>query len=299
MDYKKIVIIVIVLFVAGFAILFSRGDNKNASCIADAKICSDGSYVSRVLPECNFTACPKQDLIRVENIEANDIITSPFTIKGEARGYWFFEANFPIKLFNENGEVLDIAVAQAQSDWMTEDFVPFVAELEFEPSKTEKGTIVLEKDNPSGLPENADELRIPVLFAQEIQKINLYYYNPEMDTDDLGNIQCSRDGVVAVEREIVLTKTPIQDSINLLLLGELTEEERLQGISTEYPLEGFSLKGASLDEETLTLEFNDLSNETIGGSCRVGILWFQVEATAKQFSEVNEVKFLPEDIFQP
>ncbi len=96
-----------------------------------------------------------------------------------------------------------------------------------------------------------------------------------------------------------MTRTPIQDTIKLLLSGELTEEERAQGISTEYPLEGLSLKGASSKDGVLTLEFDDPNNKTVGGSCRVGILWFQIEATAKQFPEVQEVRFLPEEIFQP
>jgi hypothetical protein len=49
---------------------------------------------------------------------------------------------------------------------MTEEFVPFTATLTFEQPETETGFLVLEKDNPSGLPEQADELRIPVSFTQ-------------------------------------------------------------------------------------------------------------------------------------
>ena len=47
---------------------------------------------------------------------------------------------------------------------MTKDFVPFKAELEFSLPSTETGVLILEKDNPSGLPENDDELRIPIRF---------------------------------------------------------------------------------------------------------------------------------------
>jgi len=65
-------------------------------------------------------------------------------------------------------------------------------------------------------------------------------------------------------------------------------------------LEGFSLKGVNLLEDgTLILEFNDLLNKTLGGSCRVGILWFQIQETVKQFPEVEKVQFLPEELFQP
>jgi len=133
---------------------------------------------------------------------------------------------------------------------------------------------------------------------QEIS-VFLYYYNSNLDKDESGNILCSRAGLVPLERKIPITQTPIQDTIRLLLKGEITDQERIQGVSTEYPLEGFSLKGASLKNEILTLEFEDSNNKTTGGSCRAGILWFQIEATAIQFSEVKEVRFLPEELFQP
>ncbi|MFH1858717.1 MAG: GerMN domain-containing protein [Patescibacteria group bacterium] len=133
----------------------------------------------------------------------------------------------------------------------------------------------------------------------ETRTIRLYYYNYELDRDEWGNTACSRNGLVVVEREISITQTPIQDAVKLLLLGELTEEELAQGIDTEYPLEGLLLKGALLKDGILTLEFDDSKNRTVGGSCRVGILWFQIEATVKQFPEVQQVRFLPKEIFQP
>ncbi len=135
--------------------------------------------------------------------------------------------------------------------------------------------------------------------SQTKRAVKLYYYNPELDKDESGNIACSRRGLVAVEREMLITQTPIQETIKLLLSGGLTGEELAQGISTEYPLEGLSLKRALLKDGVLTLEFDDSKNKTVGGSCRVGILWFQIEATAKQFPEVLQVRFLPEEIFQP
>jgi len=134
------------------------------------------------------------------------------------------------------------------------------------------------------------------------QIVFLYYYNPEKDKDEAGNVKCSRDGLVAIERQIPVSQTPIKDTIELLLRGKdnFTEEELSQGITTEFPLEGFELKSANLKEDgTLILEFNDPLNKTIGGSCRVSILWFQIEATAKQFPQVKKVEFLPKTLFQP
>jgi len=189
----------------------------------------------------------------------------------------------------------------AKSDWMTENFVPFEANLPFFIEKEQKGTLVLEKDNPSDLPEYRDEIRVPIILSPSLKTVKLYYYNPALDKDESGNIACSRKGLVAIEREIPITQTPIQDTIKLLLQGKenLTQKEKAQGITTEYPLAGLWLKSVSLKEGVLTLEFDDSQNKTVGGACRVGILWLQIEATAKQFSQVRQVRFLPQELFQP
>ena len=106
----------------------------------------------------------KSDLIQVQSPKPNEIVTSPLLISGEARGFWFFEASFPVSLYDANGKLLARGPAQADGEWMTENFVPFKLGLKFPAPETDTGFLVLEKDNPSGLPENADEIRIPVRF---------------------------------------------------------------------------------------------------------------------------------------
>ncbi|MEK7513216.1 MAG: hypothetical protein AAB601_03375, partial [Patescibacteria group bacterium] len=64
-----------------------------------------------------------------------------------------------------DGNVIAGHYATAEGEWMTEDFVPFTSTLEFPPQPPGAvGVLVLKKDNPSGLPEHDDELRIPVRF---------------------------------------------------------------------------------------------------------------------------------------
>lgn len=111
------------------------------------------------------TAAPSAQMdVMLMTPSPNQLVTSPLQITGRARGTWFFEASFPVQLYDANGAEIAVAVAQAQGEWMTEDFVPFVALFEFSAPTTSTGTLVLEKDNPSGLPENADEVRVPVKF---------------------------------------------------------------------------------------------------------------------------------------
>lgn len=106
----------------------------------------------------------KAGLIRVSSPRPDDLVASPLTVEGEARGYWYFEASFPARLLDGNGKELAVVPAQAQGEWMTTEYVPFKVTLEFAEPDTDVGTLVLEKDNPSGLPEYADELRVPVRF---------------------------------------------------------------------------------------------------------------------------------------
>ncbi len=47
---------------------------------------------------------------------------------------------------------------------MTEDFVDFEGEITFNSAGAKKGTLALQNDNPSDLPENENKLRIPIQF---------------------------------------------------------------------------------------------------------------------------------------
>ena len=111
------------------------------------------------------------DQIRVTKPQPNQLIESPLMIEGEARGTWFFEATFPVKLLDANGDVMATYFAQAQGEWMTEDFVLFKAQLIFEKPVTDTGVLILEKDNPSGLTENDANIEIPVSFDNQSAKI--------------------------------------------------------------------------------------------------------------------------------
>jgi hypothetical protein len=126
-------------------------------CAADGK-----TYVEQVAP----LLPPAVSSIRVDAPLQGTTITSPFVVRGVAPGPWFFEASFPVKLFDEKGMLLVVTHADAKSDWMTTGLVPFEATLTFAPPQVMMGTLVLEKDNPSGLPQNAGAVSIPVLFGR-------------------------------------------------------------------------------------------------------------------------------------
>ena len=111
----------------------------------------------------------KRDLVRLSTPRPNQVIQNPLTIKGEARGFWFFEASFPVVLTDWDGRIIAQSIATANGEWMTSEFVPFEATLTFTLDKdaySNRGTLILRKDNPSGLSEHDDALEIPVIFAE-------------------------------------------------------------------------------------------------------------------------------------
>lgn len=104
------------------------------------------------------------DLVKIDNVQTGDVISSPVTLKGEAVGNWYFEASFPIDITDLAGNILGQGFVQAQSEWMTTDFVPYEGEVSFAAAGNTEGYIVFRKDNPSGLPEHDDSRKLKVKF---------------------------------------------------------------------------------------------------------------------------------------
>lgn len=178
---------VVALFIVGVGVLSWKSTTKEPSLILITtfqECVAAGNRVMESYPrQCRsgeqlFTEdigneLAKKDLIRLNAPRPNQVVTSPLIITGEARGSWFFEASFPIVLNNWDGLMIAQGIAQAKSDWMTTEFVPFEATLTFtvdNNASSNSGTLILRKDNPSGLPQNDDALTVPVLIGVGDQK---------------------------------------------------------------------------------------------------------------------------------
>lgn len=98
----------------------------------------------------------------VDTPKPGDVTGKEVTVMGKARGTWYFEASFPVEILDKNGNRLAIAPAQAQGEWMTENFVPFSVSVTVPESYIGPATVVLHKDNPSGLPENDASVSFPI-----------------------------------------------------------------------------------------------------------------------------------------
>ena len=107
----------------------------------------------------------RSDLIILDSPLPGANISSPLTIKGQARGTWFFEGDFPIMLEDGQGKNIAVSYATAKGEWMTTDYVGFEGKIQFKSQLSgQRGTLILKKDNPTGQAKFDDALKIPVNF---------------------------------------------------------------------------------------------------------------------------------------
>lgn len=161
------------LVIVGLAIIYFIPRKQPEPVVVDFHTCVDAGYpVLETFPE----QCKTPDGRTFANeVEENpevvidtpkwgDLVASPLRVSGKARGNWYFEANLPVKLEDQNGKILAQKGFHALGEWMTTDYVPFDDILIFSQPETEFGRLIIEKDNPSGLPENDASFAIPVKF---------------------------------------------------------------------------------------------------------------------------------------
>ena len=215
----------------------------------------------------------------IESPREGEIMTSPFVVKGKARGSWFFEANIGVKLFDANGKLILAHYGMTDEDWMTTEFVPFSSSLSFEIPETETGTLMIVKDNPSGLPEHDASYGIPVRFMTATSVVSVYFgkYGTDSSMDTCTNLESS---------DRIVPKTPqiARAAILELLKGPNADEEK-KGLFTSIP-SGVMLKNITIENGTAHADFNESLNA--GGSCRVAAIRAQIEKTLRQFPSVSD-----------
>ncbi len=239
----------------------------------------------------------------VVSIKSGQIITSPLQIDGKVRGFWFFEASFPIKLVDENNNILATGIAQASEDpatgevnWMTDDFVDFKAEIKFVSKNGGKGFLIFNRDNPSGLPENDEEFRLPVTIkSTETMIVKIFFNNNQMDPE----MSCNK--VFPVERIIEKTEAVGRAAIEELLRGPV-ETEKTQGFFTSIN-SGVKIQSLAIKDNIAKIDFDEQLQFQVGGSCRVSAIRTEITETLKQFESVKNVIISingrTEDILQP
>ncbi len=97
---------------------------------------------------------------------ANQVITSPFKIEGKAIGNWYYNNQLTAILQDENGKILATKQVNALSTTQTDDFVPFVAAIDFQVADagTPKGGLLIQKTNLSYNQGESGPLVVPIAF---------------------------------------------------------------------------------------------------------------------------------------
>lgn len=186
MDLKTLLFGILALFiVAGGALFFTRDIPRPVSVKVTITSFEGCVQAGNPIMESYPRQCRTKDgrtfveEIKVEatyhNATADNIVVDlpfpgavtgkEFAVVGKARGTWYFEASFPIALLDAQGKTIAVGIAQAQGDWMTENFVPFKALIKTPENYSGASMIVLKKDNPSGLPEHDASVSFPITVA--------------------------------------------------------------------------------------------------------------------------------------
>ncbi len=241
----------------------------------------------------------KDNEIMIESPAMDEAISSPVKIIGKAIGTWYFEASFPIDIISEDGTVLTTGIAQAQDDWMTEDYVPFESEISFDPNGVKSGYIVFRRDNPSGDPSLDRAYRLPVSFTGEQSDkmiVKVFFGSEQLNP---GAADCSL--VFPVEREVAKTAAVARAALSELLKGPTTEEIDSKYYTSINP--GVGIDSLVIASGTAKVDFSNELDDGIGGSCRVTAIRAQITQTLEQFSTVKDVVISvdgrTEDALQP
>jgi outer membrane murein-binding lipoprotein Lpp len=115
-------------------------------------------------PPADTYTSPKGVTIKVYTPASNAQMVSPVIVLGEVPGSWSFEAVFPVKLLGSDGTLIARGTAQLLGSWTTDQLVPFSVKIVYNTNAVARGdgTLVLQKDNPSGLAANDDSVSIPI-----------------------------------------------------------------------------------------------------------------------------------------
>ncbi|MFH1694358.1 MAG: Gmad2 immunoglobulin-like domain-containing protein [Patescibacteria group bacterium] len=156
---KKVVVVLLILGIVVFAgLVYTFILSKPTT-----EVNTENEVISS--KEVFYTPDEAREMISVEFPVAGGTISSPLTITGQARGYWFFEATAPVVLVNWDGLIIAEGYIEAEGDWMTEEYVPFEGTIEFQkPDYGENGALIIQRSNPSDLRRNDAAVEVPIRF---------------------------------------------------------------------------------------------------------------------------------------
>lgn len=277
-SYLALGALFIVVMIFGYLLIKSASDNNQPNTNLNSGISNNNTPLDSNI-NTNVNGANTEEIIITEPQE-NDLVTSPVTIRGQAKGSWFFEAVFPIQIVDGSDNQIGFGTARAADDWQTDEFVDFTAQITFDNKESKTGYLVLHNDNPSGLEKFAKEYRIPVRFSSaEKSEVKIYLGKIYGQQSDCGT-------VYSVNRTIDKTTAIATATINQLITGPTSEEKEkgyTTGINSLTQLNSLNIENG-VARADFSKELND-----VAGSCTVQMIRAQIENTLKQFTTIEEV----------
>ena len=180
MNNKNIIISLVVLSVLVLLVCFMvfRSTEKPNKKIMSFQDCADAgfpiaqsyprqcrtpdglTFAEEITPPIKYINTSAEYIV-VDTPFPGAITGKEFKVTGKARGF-YFEASFPVEVLDKDGKRIFIGPAQAQSDWMTDSFVPFEIDVKVPDTYIGPATLILHKDNPSDMREYDASMSFPI-----------------------------------------------------------------------------------------------------------------------------------------
>lgn len=240
-------------------------------------------------PQLSPTPAKSQNII-LESPKAGETVGLPLKVSGQAR---VFENVLQVRLKEKDGKLLVEKRVMAQSP-DAGIFGPFDLSLSYPQPSTKEGIVEAFQYSAKDGSE-VDKVRVPVIFG-DVEFLTVKAF--------LGNLKKAPGGceqVFAVERRIFKTQAVARAALVELLQGP-TNNEGDEGYFTSLN-EGVKIQKLTIENGVARVDFDELLEVGVGGSCRVAGIRAQITQTLKQFSTVKEVVISingrTEDILQP
>ena len=155
-----IIIVLFLIICAMTAYLVFTPGRSNTSSTVPASTTTPSTVTTPIASSTELLSAS----VTVSTPVANATVGRAFAIAGVAPNGWYFEAVFPIQVRDPDDNLIATGQGHAESDWTIAGPVPFTASIALDGDYSGPADLILLRDNPSGLPENDDEVTVPIVI---------------------------------------------------------------------------------------------------------------------------------------
>lgn len=279
---KNLVLIVSIVLLSILLILFAYL-LKDPDLCCEYELCTKLTSICEDKPQVLYSKSEKGIKLYINDVKENNTVQVGSILTGSITGGWFFEGELPVRVLNEDMEILDTLSAKATEDWMTEKEVTFELKLDVDIQDSSKVILRFERSNPSGLVENDDYVDFPVMLEVESKSIEVKVFFPNKNMGSTDDCSLVYPLIRTIPETVAVGKASLEE-----LFNGLTEQEIASGYYTNIN-EGVVIQSLTISNGVARVDFNSRLGEAVGGSCKVTSIRAQIEETLKQFSTANSV----------